>query len=114
MAKSQNWRKTREYRRWRVLVIRRDKVCDVCGSRKRRHAHHLNSGAYHPKERFKVDNGVTLCSKCHSKYHNDFKVKNRCKDCAFFLGQQGDWCEKYSDFKVTCPSFLSKTIKKVV
>ncbi len=40
------------------------------------------------------------------------KVKNSCKDCAFFLGQD-DWCEKYSDFKVTCPNFLSKTIKKV-
>jgi 5-methylcytosine-specific restriction endonuclease McrA len=79
MAKSQNWRKTREYRRWRVLVIRRDKVCDVCGSRQRRHAHHLNSGAYHPKERFDVDNGVTLCSKCHSNYHNNFNRSYRVK-----------------------------------
>ncbi len=39
--------------------------------------------------------------------------KNKCKDCAFFLGQQDDWCEKYSDFKVTCPNFLPKTTKKV-
>jgi hypothetical protein len=38
--------------------------------------------------------------------------KNKCSDCAFFLNQD-DWCEKYSDFKVTCPSFISKTIKKV-
>jgi hypothetical protein len=79
MAKSQNWRKTREYRRWRVLVIRRDKVCDVCGSRKRRHAHHLNSGAYHQKERFLVGNGITLCSECHSRYHNDFNRSYRVK-----------------------------------
>jgi len=70
---SSNWRKTREYRVWRVKVIRRDKKCVVCGSIKDRQAHHLNSGSYFPDERFDVDNGVCLCKECHINFHTNFK-----------------------------------------
>ena len=69
---SVDWRRTRKYRIWRVQVIRRDKVCAVCGSVKRRQAHHKNSGAYFADERFNVENGITLCSSCHTKYHCDY------------------------------------------
>ena len=74
-----NWRSTREYRVWRVLVIRRDKVCQVCGTRDNRHAHHINSASYFPEERFDVENGVCLCSKCHIMYHTDFNRSYRVK-----------------------------------
>jgi len=72
-----NWRKTREYRVWRVRVIRRDKVCQVCGSRKNRQAHHINHASYFPKQRFDVNNGITLCASCHSQFHNNFKNNTR-------------------------------------
>ena len=55
-----NWRKAREYRLWRIAVIRKDKRCVVCGSIKHRQAHHLNNGSYFKEERFDVDNGVVL------------------------------------------------------
>ena len=75
-----DWRKTREYRLWRAKVIRRDKVCKVCGSRERRQAHHLNHASYYTELRFDVNNGVCMCAKCHSKYHNDYhsSTKVRC------------------------------------
>jgi replicative DNA helicase Mcm len=73
------WRHSREYRVWRVKVIRRDGQCVICGSRKHRHAHHLDSAAYHMDKRFKVDNGVTLCRGCHTKYHTDFNRSYRVK-----------------------------------
>lgn len=74
-----SWRSTREYRLWRALVIRRDGKCIICGSMKRRQAHHINNGAHHPEERYDVDNGVTLCSECHSQYHNNFNRSYRVK-----------------------------------
>jgi len=74
-----NWRNSREYRIWRALVIRRDVRCVACGSIKNRHAHHKNSAIYFPEERFNVDNGVCLCSKCHTDFHTNFKRSYRVK-----------------------------------
>jgi predicted restriction endonuclease len=71
--KKQNWRRSREYRIWRVKVIRRDKRCVICGSIKDRNAHHLNHATYFPEERFDVDNGVCLCRECHTQFHTNFK-----------------------------------------
>ena len=74
------WRNTKNYRVWRAGVIRKHPRCVVCGSMHRRQAHHLNNGSHHPDERFDIDNGVTLCQKCHSKFHNDFigSYKKKC------------------------------------
>lgn len=79
MAFNQDWRRTREYRKWRVHVIRRDKVCVACGSHKRRQAHHLEDGSHNPDLRFLVDNGVTLCYECHMAFHTMYKKSYRMK-----------------------------------
>ncbi len=73
------WRGTREYRVWRAIVIRRDVRCQVCGSIKGRTAHHKNSGSYFPEERYLPENGVCLCSRCHTKFHTDYKRSFRTK-----------------------------------
>ena len=84
-----NWRATRDYRLWRVAVIRRDKVCQFCGSNKKRHAHHLNHANFFKDERFDVSNGICLCATCHSVYHNKFhgNTRKKCtaKDYARFI-----------------------------
>ena len=80
-----NWRKSREYRIWRMLVIRRDKVCQVCGSNKHRHAHHIESAAYNIDLRFEVDNGVCLCRGCHTQYHTNFNISYRVKTTKYNL-----------------------------
>ncbi len=74
MDKIKNWRNTRLYRIWRMLVIRRDKVCQICGSNKKRHAHHLNHATFFPEQRFDPENGICLCLHCHSIVHNKFHV----------------------------------------
>jgi len=33
----------------------------------------MNSGSYFPSDRFNVDNGVCLCSKCHTQFHTNYK-----------------------------------------
>jgi len=80
MANSQKWRNSTEYRKWRIAVIRRDSVCQICGSRKDRNAHHINHATYFIDKRFDVDNGVTLCAKCHRQFHCNFKrsFKTKC------------------------------------
>jgi len=68
-----SWRKTRAYRIWRTHIIRRDKVCQICGSRQHRQAHHIEDGSHHKELRFIESNGVCLCKSCHTQFHTNFK-----------------------------------------
>lgn len=55
---------------WRKLVLSRDKFkCIVCGDYHRLEAHHINNFKDFPEERNNVDNGATLCHKCHKEFH---------------------------------------------
>jgi len=72
-----DWRKTTNYRKWRAHVIRRDTKCVICSSRKKRAAHHIKNGSHHAESRFDIENGVTLCYKCHMNFHTNFKNSYR-------------------------------------
>ena len=67
------WRNSRNYRVWRAKVIRRDKVCQVCGSLQDRHAHHKDDASTHMGSRFAVSNGVVLCGSHHRMFHASYK-----------------------------------------
>ena len=82
-----DWRHSKKYRKWRIKVIRRDKVCVVCGSKNKREAHHKNHAMYFKEERFNVDNGVTLCKHCHSVFHTSFKRSYRTKCTEYDFSQ---------------------------
>lgn len=83
MAKGQidkgnrNWdsyrgRKTPEYKKWREDVFRRDGYkCKICGVKGGvLNAHHIKPYSKFPNLRYSIDNGVTLCKKCHKEMHN--------------------------------------------
>ena len=78
-------RLAKEVTEWREVVYKRDNyTCQECGAKGNIHAHHIKSWAEYPELRFDIDNGVTLCEKCHGKIHGvDFsKRKNKiCPDC---------------------------------
>ena len=99
---SSSWRNSKEYRIWRARVIRRDKVCQTpgCGSNQNRIAHHMNSGSYFKEERYDLNNGVTLCGKCHINFHNNYKRSYREKctkyDFANFCSLAGYMKELYA------------------
>jgi len=59
-------RKSEEYRLWRISVFIRDgRKCVWCGSEKDIQADHIKPFAFYPELRFAIDNGRTLCKKCH-------------------------------------------------
>lgn len=67
-------RKSFEYKEWRKQVFERDNyTCQDCGLRNGQgkyiglEAHHIKSFKDYPDLRFIVDNGITLCKKCHKK-----------------------------------------------
>lgn len=66
-----------EYKKWRSEVFKRDNyTCQECGKNKCYiTAHHIKSFSKHPKLRFEVSNGLTLCENCHEKTDN-YKGKN--------------------------------------
>jgi hypothetical protein len=65
-------RDSAEYKKWRLSVYKRDNYCCVkCGSKEKLNAHHIKSWKNYPHLRYAISNGITLCEKCHIKYHQE-------------------------------------------
>lgn len=62
-------RQSIEYRLWREAVFARDNwTCQKCKKRgSNLEAHHIKRFKEYPELRFAIDNGQTLCIKCHNK-----------------------------------------------
>ena len=64
-------RNSREYRLWRHAVLERDNyTCVWCGSKENIQTDHIKPFALFPELRLAIDNGMTLCKKCHRKTDN--------------------------------------------
>jgi len=71
---------------WRRKVKQRDEyICQCCGSTKNPQAHHIDCYSLFKEQRLDVDNGITLCKKCHKKIHQIFGIKTTRKHLHLFL-----------------------------
>jgi hypothetical protein len=66
------------YKQWRDKVFKRDKyTCKICNKKGcYLNAHHLMSFANNPELRLAVANGVSLCSDCHTLFHDKYGKGN--------------------------------------
>jgi len=74
-----NERKYFRYNEWRKNVYTKDNyICQKCSQRGGKiNAHHIENYSSNKKLRLKISNGITLCRKCHSEFHNKYgKKKN--------------------------------------
>lgn len=63
-----------QYQQWRISVYQRDMFkCKKCGQKQSRtnplHAHHIKAKKDYPELILEIDNGLTLCKRCHIKLH---------------------------------------------
>lgn len=72
-----------KYYSWRSDVYERDNyTCQCCGNNKSGNliAHHLNSYNWDKKHRTDINNGITLCRRCHSNFHKQYGYGNNTKE----------------------------------
>ena len=81
-------RSSEEYKEWRIKIFERDNyTCRLCNSRNVHiHAHHILNFANYKNNRFNVNNGITLCIKCHNNVHSSDKIiRDECGRFAQYL-----------------------------
>ena len=78
-------RNTPSHRIWAHLVKARDNfTCQICQKiGGQLHSHHLNSYSKFPQERYKIENGVTLCKSCHWIFHKKYGKHRNTKEQFF-------------------------------
>ena len=70
---------TEDLKKWRYEVYFRDNfICQFCDDNKGGNlvAHHLDGWNWCKEKRTDVDNGITLCEKCHNEFHNKYEYGN--------------------------------------
>jgi hypothetical protein len=62
----------KKFVKWAKQVKNRDNfTCQICFRENvYLNSHHMNSWDMFTKERYDLDNGITLCSDCHDQFHN--------------------------------------------
>lgn len=70
------------YKIWRESVFLRDNwTCQKCKKRGEYiHPHHIKNFSDNIDVRFAIDNGITLCKKCHNVFHKEYGRKKNTKE----------------------------------
>jgi len=80
-----------EYKKWRESVYQRDNyTCQKCGDNSGHLIpHHIESFADYPNLRFDINNGITLCKRCHTYFHSKYSTHhNNRKQLNEFLNEK--------------------------
>lgn len=95
-----------EYRLWREAVFARDNwTCQKCKERGGKlHPHHIYNFTDYPELRFAIDNGITLCEKCHKEFHRKYGKKNNTRKQLEDFLENPDTKPKQRDFPLILKS----------
>jgi hypothetical protein len=61
--------RTKEHKRWSAAVIERDGRCIECGANSLLQAHHVEHFSKSISARTDINNGITVCVRCHADKH---------------------------------------------
>ncbi|MGL5766322.1 MAG: HNH endonuclease [Sarcina sp.] len=90
----ENHRNIPFYNDWVLKVFERDSyACKCCGDSTggNLNAHHILNYSEHKHLRVDISNGITLCDKCHKKFHITYGYKNNNKfQIEEFLNEHGN------------------------
>lgn len=65
-------RRSSNYKKWKEEVLKRDEYkCQRCGKTEDLVAHHIRHFSKDIKSRYDINNGITLCQKCHREVHKN-------------------------------------------
>jgi|SRR5690606_6599565 len=78
MSKSDSRENDQEFIRWAREVKARDQyTCQLCDRHGvPLHSHHINSWDAYIDQRYDIDNGITLCTRCHDLFHKTYGFGN--------------------------------------
>lgn len=81
-SKNEKIRKALEYKLWRkTIFVRDDWICQKCKIKGGKLvAHHINNFASYPNLQTSIENGITLCKKCHMEFHRAYGIKHNTKE----------------------------------
>lgn len=66
---------------WKKEIYKRDNYqCQICNSKYKINAHHLDGWHWCKERRFDITNGITLCTKCHNLFHKEYGNKNNTEE----------------------------------
>lgn len=87
VAKIRSERFTYDYMKWRTEVFSKNNyTCQCCqdksgnGKSIKLNAHHIMNWKDNPGLRFDVENGITLCEKCHNQFHSQYGKRYNTKE----------------------------------
>ena len=69
---------------WAEQVINRDNNCVLCGSKHDLEAHHVFKVNEYDDAYLDLNNGITLCNKCHLLYHEKYGLNCSLKNLLEF------------------------------
>jgi len=102
-----------QQKRWADAVKARDNyTCQCCKcvpSSTRIHAHHIFSFGQYPTLREEVNNGISLCSNCHIKFHDVYgKCFNDDKELIIFIknNKNNVYEQKYKTYSSSSEQYL--------
>ena len=102
-------RKSVEYMDFINAVLERDNYkCRICGCNKKKNVHHLDGYNWCVEKRIDINNGITLCEKCHADFHSLYGRGNNTKEqfyewLKYPLEKPEEYIKKInSRFKVYC------------
>lgn len=101
-AENAKIRNSQEYRDWRFSVFKRDSfTCQCCNTpHGDLEAHHILNFSNHETLRFDIENGITLCYKCHNPTSiNSFHYIYGCHNNNY--GQLQEYIRRYKDGEFT-------------